>query len=880
MSINFNRIYPLLFIIPSIFILWFTYRKFLSKHYLRSTVFRGITVLLVILSLCQIHVIRIAEETTTIFLADMSHSTEESKLDMEEFINDAVKVKGDKDLIGVIAFANEAKVEQVPSLTPLYNQFETNINGEFTNIQTGLISSNALIPNDTKRRIILMTDGYENIGDARKQISGIVSSDTAIDIVDYSLHEFSEVQFEEIAVPKKVEKNQTITVQASIYSNVLTKGSLYIYSNNQVKFEKVINIEPGENLYAFTDTISDSGLVTYSGQIIVDKDTYIENNHVSTYTFVNDLPRLLIVQGEDEQALNLIGMLENSALMDIRLPNEVPSSIEELIKYDGYILSNISIENLEPEFLVHLEEAIRMQGKGLLVTGGETSFGPGGYYKTLLESILPVNMDAKPKEEKPNLALMLVIDKSGSMSSGEYGVSQMELAKEAAIRSLEVLEDKDYIGVLGFDSSPKWVVEPVKATDKDKIEDQIASLGPGGGTSIQPSLKLAIEELDKLDAGLKHIILLTDGQAETTGYLPLLETMNNKGMTLSTVAVGSGADKNLLKLLAEYGNGRYYSTGVFSDIPSIFTKEAFMAGKKYLNNVTFYPRVSADSPIISGIDALPELDGYVAVSSKEQAKVILSGPDNDPILASWQYGLGRSVAYTSDMKGLWSKKWLEWDSNQSFWINTVSWLVQQDLNTDYAVKGYYEDGKGNIEVSSLIKGEDYASIEGLLSTPEGETEAIILEATAPGKYTGEFEPMGEGVYLISLQLGSGNESEQIITAVNIGYSKEYDFFSHDKITMNELIDLSGGRLLTKPEDVFKSELPPVKGSLDLSMLLIIAAFITFMSEIILRKFKPPIKAISNKIEVISSNVADSLKKNNDEDHSAAAHVKELLKNKK
>jgi len=753
MSINFNRIYPLLFIIPSIFILWFTYRKFLSKHYLRSTVFRGITVLLVILSLCQIHVIRIAEETTTIFLADMSHSTEESKLDMEEFINDAVKVKGDKDLIGVIAFANEAKVEQVPSLTPLYNQFETNINGEFTNIQTGLISSNALIPNDTKRRIILMTDGYENIGDARKQISGIVSSDTAIDIVDYSLHEFSEVQFEEIAVPKKVEKNQTITVQASIYSNVLTKGSLYIYSNNQVKFEKVINIEPGENLYAFTDTISDSGLVTYSGQIIVDKDTYIENNHVSTYTFVNDLPRLLIVQGEDEQALNLIGMLENSALMDIRLPNEVPSSIEELIKYDGYILSNISIENLEPEFLVHLEEAIRMQGKGLLVTGGETSFGPGGYYKTLLESILPVNMDAKPKEEKPNLALMLVIDKSGSMSSGEYGVSQMELAKEAAIRSLEVLEDKDYIGVLGFDSSPKWVVEPVKATDKDKIEDQIASLGPGGGTSIQPSLKLAIEELDKLDAGLKHIILLTDGQAETTGYLPLLETMNNKGMTLSTVAVGSGADKNLLKLLAEYGNGRYYSTGVFSDIPSIFTKEAFMAGKKYLNNVTFYPRVSADSPIISGIDALPELDGYVAVSSKEQAKVILSGPDNDPILASWQYGLGRSVAYTSDMKGLWSKKWLEWDSNQSFWINTVSWLVQQDLNTDYAVKGYYEDGKGNIEVSSLIKGEDYASIEGLLSTPEGETEAIILEATAPGKYTGEFEPMGEGVYLISLQLG-------------------------------------------------------------------------------------------------------------------------------
>ncbi len=571
-----------------------------------------------------------------------------------------------------------------------------------------------------------------------------------------------------------------------------------------MKYETDITIDQGENLYVFTDQVTDSGLVTYSGQIVVDKDTYSENNAISTFSFVNDLPRLLVVQGEDEQALNFIGMLENTALMEVRRPQEVPSTMEELLKYDGYILSNISVELLSEEFLVHLEEAVRLQGKGLLVTGGETSLARR-YYQTVLEEMLPVNMDAKPKEEKPNLALMLIIDKSGSMSSGEFGVSKMELAKEAAIRSTEILEAKDFIGVIGFDSEGRWVVEPTKVDDKDEIEEQIASLGPGGGTSIQPSLRMGIEALEELDAGLKHIILLTDGQAERHGYMPLLEKMNNEGMTLSTVAVGMGADKELLKLLAEYGNGRYYATDVFSDIPSIFTKEAFMAGKKYLNNVTFYPRVTADSPIITGLDALPELDGYVATSKKDQGKVILSGPDDDPILASWQYGLGRSVAFTSDMKGIWSEKWLAWDANQNFWTNAVSWLVQQDLNTDYVVDGRYEEGRGIIDVKSLVKGEDFASIEGLLASPEGGTSSIVLNAAAPGHYRGEFESEGQGIYLASFSLGEGDDAEQIITAVNIGYSEEFDFFSHSNVKMEEITAISGGRILENGRDVFKGE---------------------------------------------------------------------------
>ncbi len=879
MNISISRFYPLLIGLVLIGFILFTYYRSLGKRYLLGSLLRIMTVLFLSLSLCTIQIVHQAKDVTTVFIADVSKSMENQKEDMEKFIKEASQSRSDKDLIGVVAFGQEAKAEKLPDKTFSFDGLGVRLNPEFTNIQNGLISGNSIIESGTKRRIVLLTDGYENVGDARKQLASFAGGDTVVDIVDFSSVDFNEVQFDELILPEKVERNQTVELQAKISSNVETSGVLYIYSNNQVKYEKVIDISEGDNLYVFSDTITDTGLVTYGAQIIVEEDTYTENNFVSAFTMVNDLPKILVVQGEKEEALNFMGMLESSAILESVLPEELPNSLEELIRYDGFLIANVPIDRLSEELLVHLEEAVRLQGKGLLVTGGETAYGPGGYYKTILEDVLPLNMDAKPKEEKPNLALILVIDKSGSMSAGDFGVSQMELAKEAAIRSLEVLEGKDYIGVLGFDSLPKWVVEPVLSEDKAAIENEISKLGAGGGTSIQPSLKLAIEELEKLDAGLKHIILLTDGQAEQAGYLPLLERMNSQDMTLSTVAVGSGADKNLLQLLAEYGNGRYYATDVFTDIPSIFTKEAFMAGKKYLNNITFFPKVTADSPIIAGVDGIPQLDGYVATEVKDKAKLILEGPEEDPILASWQYGLGRAVAFTSDMKGLWSSKWLSWSGNQSFWINTMSWLVQQDINTNYGISGYYKNGKGIIDVTSLVKEKDYSSIQGLISSPDGVTSDINLEAIAPGSYRGEFEPSGEGIYLVTFELGSGSESEQVITAVNIGYSKEYDFLSGKGIKPKDMALITGGRLIENPQEVFKGPLPDVEGTWDLTYWFLVLSFILFMTEIIHRKVKPPLKEAAQKFSSMKEKVKLPKKKEPKTSGQGSEYLDALLKNK-
>jgi secreted protein with Ig-like and vWFA domain len=827
-----------------------------AKKTTRQKVFlvlRTLTAFLIILSMCGVSLVKTAKDTTTIFVSDLSDSTTDRQKLIEKFISDALKSKESNDLTGIIGFGADSSTENEPSKQTIFNGFQTSIDGNFTNISGALLHSAALFPPNTKKRMVLITDGLENVGDSERQIRALQQNGTIVDVYPMIKGDFEEVQLSQVLVPEKAGKNQVIDIAAHIESNIKTKATILLYAGNSIRHEQQVDLDVGTNKFIFTDTVSSGGVLSYRVEIIPQKDTYMENNYLSSFVTVNDQPVIMLIQDEDGQGEQIIKMLEEHVTIEVKAPEEAPQTLESLIKYDGFILADISIERFSAEFLSNLENVVKNQGKGLLVTGGDSSYGPGGYYQTVLEEMLPVNIDVKPKEEKPNLGLVLVIDKSGSMTDGQYGVSKLELAKEAAIRSTEVLEPKDMLGVIAFDDSTKWVVDLQLAKDKQALQDQIATIVPGGGTSIRPSLEAAVEVLIDADTKLKHIILLTDGQAETSGYENAIKNLKDNSITLSTVAVGKGSDKLLLKTLAQAGGGRYYLTDEFSDIPSIFTKEAFMAGKKYLNNITFSPTLINWSQIMKGIEAVPELDGYVATTIKATSKLLLAGPEDDPILATGQYGLGRTIAWTSDANGLWTGKWLTWEQSPSFWTNLISWMVQQDMDKKYSAQTKYEGGKGVITVKSISEEAVSASeISGILVTPDGEETEVILEATAPGTYTGTFEASGEGVYMINMLLESEGVTEKIVTGLNVGYSPEYDFYSDSGITPERIAEISGGRVLKDAKEVFKGEVPPVVGSNNISNWLLLLGLILFMSEIIIRKTNVSFAFIDRFIKKLSS----------------------------
>ncbi len=838
MSLNFNNTGILILIPLAIAFIGFIYYKYAKKNQRQRlfAILRTITAVLIILSISGISLIRTAKESTTIFVSDLSNSTQNRQAELEDFIQKALRTKSELDKTGIIAFGADSFTENEPSSSIIFNSFQTKINPEFTNISAALLHASSIFPSNSKKRIVLLTDGKENVGDMEKQLRILQQNKTIVDIFSVEEKTVEEVQLTKLIIPEKAGKNELVDIAVHLDSNVKTEAELLLYSGTQLKYKESISLDKGNNKFVFTDTVTGNGFLTYKVEIIPKKDTYIENNYLSGFIAVNDEPAILLIQDEDKQGEQIIKILKDQANIEVRAPEEAPQTAEGLIKYDGFILADISYEKLHQEFIENLSQQVKNQGKGLLVTGGDSSYGPGGYFQTRLEEMLPVKMDVKPKEEKPNLGLVLVIDKSGSMQEGQYGVSKLDLAKEAAIRSTEVLEPKDQLGVIAFDSDVKWLINMQKAENKEKLQNQIATLVPGGGTTIRPSLEAAVDTLVNADTKLKHIILLTDGQAETTGYEPALDKIKRNKITLSTVAVGTGADRSLLKTLAEAGDGRYYVTDEFSDIPSIFTKEAFMAGKKYLNTITFTPKLVNWSQILKKLDTVPQLNGYVATTIKPNSKLLLSGPEEDPILATGQYGLGRTVAWTSDAKGIWTGEWLKWQEGTQFWKNLVSWMVQQDIDKKYIAEAAYSEGKGIITLKSTVKEENpSASVAGIIIAPDGKEKKLELEAVSPGTYKGSFVPEGQGVYMINLSAGDKEAQEKIVTGINVGYSPEYDYFSIKKTEPQRIADITGGRVLKKPEEVFKSKLIDIKGSTDISNILLLLALIVFLIEIALRK---------------------------------------------
>lgn len=790
-----------------------------------------------------------AGKTATIFAADISDSNKKSADEIERFIGEAVKHAGNKDLTGVISFAAESSVLKMPSKENGIVSIDARIKSDSTDIEKAIVLARSIMPEKAAKRIVLLTDGRETTGDAVEAASLAKRLGFTVDVVPFEQDYGAEVQIDEFTAPKQVNAGERFDISVRISSTTDTKAAVRLFANRALTAEKEVDLYKGTNLFTFGDKVEQGGIVTYTVEVVTYDDTVLQNNRLSAFTEILDQPSVLIIE-KGNSGENIARYIEQYANITRVQPGEAPNDLQGLIAYDAYVMADISAEWLSADFLNALEQAVKHQGKGLLTIGGENSYAPGGYNDTPLETILPVNMDITPKEENPDLGLILVIDKSGSMSGGEYGISKLELAKEAAIRAAEVLEETDQLGVIAFDDAIQWVVRTSPLEDRDETIDMIATIRPGGGTQILPPLEEAWQDLRKKDTKLKHIILLTDGQAEQYGYEKIIEGLRNDGITLSTVAVGRGADTLLLKALAYGGMGRYYQTDEFSDIPSIFAKEAFLAGQKYIQNRSFYPELVTSAGLLKGIEAIPMLDGYVCTKVKATAQTVFRSDIQDPILAVWQYGLGRTAAWTSDIRGAWTSKWNMWQDAPVFWGNLIGWLIQKNINAGYSVKTDLRDGRGYILIESDLEKTVYEeSLEGTVVSPDGAEEAIRFNAIRPGVYEAVLKKSDPGAYIVHAQIPSEEGFENVSAGIVMPYSNEYRFINENAGSFIEkLAKAGGGRVITSPKEVFEGPVQDLGAKKDITNLLIIAALCLLMADIAFRKIKisfEPVPAFVN-----------------------------------
>ncbi len=767
---------------------------------------------------------------TVIFLADRSASVNAAENQILDWIENSVEQKQKEDSFAVVTFGENVSLEQNIGLQKnAINQFSSKINDAETNLEQGLQFASTLIPRNSSGRIVLLSDGNETVGNSLDAANLLKNRDIELDYVLLENRVGEDMSLSELNVPPSLYKGEKAPISFTINSNVNKDAVIRLSVNNQEVLKEIVQVKEGKNIYTFNHTADVSGLAVFKGEISSENDTYIENNTLHSVANVKGTPKILIVQGKDGG--NIEPIIEDSGVeVETIPPEKLPTELSSFIQYQSIIFNNVPATVISENQMNMIEKAVKEFGTGFIMAGGEESFGLGGYFKTPIEKLLPVDMDIKGKKEMPSLGLVIVMDRSGSMSG-----SKLELAKEAAARSVELLREEDTLGFIAFDDRPWVIVETAPLKDKKEAADKIRSVSPGGGTEIYSSLELAYQELEDLKLQRKHIILLTDGQAPGGDYEGLIEEGKEKNITLSTLALGSDADRGLLEDLANMGSGRFYDVTDSSVIPSILSRETVMATRTYIEDNPFYPVIQPYPDWVKLFQAgVPKMNAYIATTPKARAQSPILSEKEDPILSEWQYGLGHTIAFTSDFSGKWSGDWARWDMWPTFINHLITKSLPQYESEPYNMTLTKEVGIPLLTLESTRN--QSLPIEASLVSESGEEIKATPKLVAPGKYELKL-PNHSGMYFLSVKQTDQNGAIHTYqTGFTIPYSDEYLLDGPNEELLKELAKKTEGKSLVSEKESFRSLKNKTYNEQPISQWLILAAFLLFFIEIAIRRF--------------------------------------------
>ncbi|MDE0041923.1 MAG: glutamine amidotransferase, partial [Candidatus Poribacteria bacterium] len=498
------------------------------------------------------------------------------------------------------------------------------------------------------------------------------------------------------------------------------------------------------------------------------------------------------------------------------------------------ILSNVSADDFSNAQMELIESYVCDLGKGLVVIGGEHAFGMGGYHGTALERVLPVDMT--PKQRKESLALMFVIDTSGSMANYVGADQKIQLAIEGIRAGVRELDKEDKAGVIGFAAKIGLDISPT--TDHGRIIREVGGLAPTGGTKMYPALKRAYEKLKVVDAKQKHLILLSDGRSDGD-FDTLAERIAADDIYVTTIAIGDAA-QNLMQAIAERGQGNYVPVHNVNQLPRILADEVRQT-QKYMVQETFQPIISEKgSAIMAGIVRLPRLHGYIATSEKEYSQVYIRSHQEHPILTAWHYGFGKSVAFTSDVKPGWAAEWIEWEQFAKFWGQVVNWAApahegSRDFDLDVSHHGGVGQVVINIANTEAVSGDQGFDVR--VAPPNGAGKVVEIHRETPTRFSGEFSIRETGVYLVTAQMKrDGRVIGSREASFALSYPAEYSEFEVDHQLLGSLARRTNGIYDPTPRQIAKHSGKAVETPESLSHMLLIAGILIFVLEMILRRF--------------------------------------------
>ena len=879
--INFTHPWLLLLLIPAIALTLLPYFRANKKYRktrnrILSMVFHGLAITLAITLLAGITFSyeKPNLENELIVLVDTSDSNEESADAKSDFVQSIISISDGKYRVGVVTFGHGQVLAGGQMSYDVNKVLEDYLTSEVpdssaTDIASALKYAKSLFKNPETSKIVLVSDGIETDNAATSVIKAIASEGVKVDTVYYPNEEHNELQIYSVKTPDtRIILGDDFVTELTLKSNLKGEkdATISAYDNGELIGSVDVVLDGSEQTFEIALSLDTRGMHELRFQVECEDDTVQQNNMYHVYINLEAFDNVLLIEHKEGEGKRLADILnETFVVTDISISDdlaEMPRTIEQMAQYEQIILVNVAYSDMPAGFEELLNRYVYSLGGGLFTVGGELDDVngvkvPHAYNRndiassTYFKQMLPINAI----DYTPPIAVMIVVDASASMSMGK-----LDAAKEGAEGCLDALQDRDFCGVMSFQTRASEELEILPVSERDLIRDSIKEIGKGddgahGGTIFSDAIMRAGRALSVItNVERKHIILVTDGNPGDTydTYLPYIEDNLADGITMSVVTIDN-TDSGLAEKMqdtAEAGGGSYYNVpySQLQKIPDIMRQDLALEAVAEINygepfNVTIKDRTAA----VAGVDEalIPQLNGYYGTVAKKDASVALMGK-YVPIYAEWKYGNGSVGSFMCDLSGIWSDTFMTDLVGKAIITNIVNSLFPiQDVRADgidYVIKSdnyHYQINVHGATENDRIEVEVTPMSDHLVSILEEGVSVTALESNR--RFNFIIKDAGLYEIVIKKYDEAGVELAKVVTYEAFSYSEEYNFFVEKEPIGEELMTLLAtdgkGMVVTDPAEVFESFAQTIKKVLDPRVTFLILTIIFVLLDIAARKFK-------------------------------------------
>ncbi|MBI4717554.1 MAG: VWA domain-containing protein [Planctomycetes bacterium] len=797
---------------------------------------RSVVIAVMACCLAGVQRVRRTDDLTVMFLMDRSYSVQALEGQQEDFIREAAKGMPPKDRLGLIDFARQAFLQQMPERGGYYipaGRLPTMPGTDRTNVTAALRLAMAAFPHDTAKRLVLLSDGNDNMGDVLADARRARADGIPIDVVPLWYEHANEVYFDRLVAPTYAEPGEQISLRMILQSYKAVAGVVDIYANGELveipESQRRVRLAPGSNSFVVKLPVRSTVTQSYEAVFRPDEpalDAISLNNRARAFTFVSGGSRALLITSDPNQDRGLAEALRSEQVaVDMKTSEQLGEfDLPAMMSYGTIILSNVPAATFTEEQQKALAVYVKDMGSGLIMTGGDEGFGAGGWIGSPLEEVMPVSFEIKHKRVIPRGALVLIMH-SCEIARGNYW------AKEMAKKSVDTVSSQDYFGLLAYTYSPggeNWEVPLDVNTNKDAVKKKIDRIQVGDMPDFGATMQMAFTALTSgrgRDAAQKHVIILSDGDASAPSSQLVSDYIKAK-ITVSTIGIGWGNHvmETVLRDIAQKTGGRYYAAKNPKQLPQIFSKESKVVRRPLLVEEPFRPSVVLPgSELLAGLDpgeAPPPLNGMVLTTAKQNPNVLVplirsTSDGEDPVLAYWQYELGKTVAFTSGFWPAWGEAWTRWPKFAKFWAQLVRWTMRQDSLANFDTYTRVEGNRARIVIDALDKDATYLNNlmqKARVVGPDNRAVPANFTQTGPGKYEANLDVERAGQYLVNVQVYEGGRNLGTLrTGLTVPFSPEYRDLKPNEALLRQIAETTGGRWLdggAARGDVFRHDLPP------------------------------------------------------------------------